>query len=440
MLLIEDLKMDVLNDDLDALPALVKDEPVPSRPGIKRAAVREVLSRRELLKHAGTGVAAGVFSAALGKGLAEEIPTSRKEAANDPAPATQATSGKTPISLIIDDGAPVDPMFYEQPGYETAFLVPLEHVQRVADTFERFDLRGKFTVIPMPSCLGRIDQSLKRVPADHLNGFLDIVRGRIAPRFDITPEFLTHMKAYDLKTGDYRHIYEDVWISRAPVEEIVEYFVLAFTILKNVGLSPTGITSPWTAGIDVEKKYAQALGEAQWKTFRRKLTWYFLYVTSWSQPRRCSVEYEASERDQVVVSVPANSPDIFWSMERSTGAERLQFINDGIDRLVSADGRTGRIRQLMDLGFPVVLLTHWQSLYTQGTGLGLEGLNTLLERVQKVFGKSLEWVSCSELARRYVAPLKQNPASSNWGGQRAAQFSATNSPLSPQAMAKKVSC
>jgi len=41
------------------------------------------------------------------------------------------------------------------------------------------------------------------VPQQHLEAFLKIVRERIAPRFDITPEFLTHLRAYDLKTGQY---------------------------------------------------------------------------------------------------------------------------------------------------------------------------------------------------------------------------------------------
>jgi hypothetical protein len=58
----------------------------------------------------------------------------------------------------------------------------------------------------------------------------------------------------------------------------------------------------------------------------------------------------------------------------------------------------------------VVLLTHWQSLYTQGTGLGLEGLGTLMERIQKVFGSNLEWVTCSELARRFAAAVQKKPA------------------------------
>lgn len=373
--------------------------------------VKSGLCRRELLKRAGAGLAAGVFSGAIGRAFAQPPqPADTQTGPGAAAPEVESPSGKTPIALIIDDGSPVDPLFYEIPGYETQFLVPVEFTRQVADAFERFDIRGKFTVIPMPSCLGRIDQSLKRVPAEHLEGFLKVVRERIAPRLDITPEFLTHMKAYNLKTRQYQHIYEDVWISRAPLEEVVEYFVLAFQILQNVGLTANGITSPWSSGIDVEKKYAQALADADWKMFGRKLTWYFLHCTYWNKPRPCSVTYENPDRGQIVVSVPANSGDIFWSMDQPTREERLKFINAGIDRLVSADGRGGRIRQLIESGRPVVLVTHWQSLYTQGTGLGLEGLCTLAGRIQKVFGDSLEWVKCSELARRYAASMKPGAA------------------------------
>jgi hypothetical protein len=381
---------------------VTKGDSVAARSSVPGTKMRNGISRRELLKHLGRGIGAGMFSVSFGEALADESQAGQQTTSGSATPALKNTSGKTPISLIIDDGSPVDPLFYEIPGYDTPFLVPSEFTTQVAETFERFDLRGKFTVIPMPSCLGRIDQSLKRVPPDHLDSFLKLVRERIAPRFDITPEFLTHMRAYDLKTRGYQHIYEDVWISRAPLEEITEYFVLAFTILKNVGLTSTGITSPWASGIDVEKRYAQALAEAQWKIFERKLTWYFLHSIGWGAPRMCSMEYEVPERGQAVVSVPANFADIFWSMERSTRVERLKFINDGIDRVLSPDGRTGRMRQLIESGHPVVLLTHWQSLYTQGTGLGLEGLQALAERIKKVFGTNLEWVSCSELARRYV--------------------------------------
>ena len=75
------------------------------------------------------------------------------------------------------------------------------------------------------------------------------------------------------------------------------------------------------------------------------------------------------------------------------------FIKGNIDRLAPADGRGGRIRELIDGGYPVVLLTHWQSLYHRGTGLGLEGLTTLVERIQRVFGNSLQWAPLTEMAK-----------------------------------------
>lgn len=351
-----------------------------------------------MLKYAGKGMIAGVFTGSIGEVMASTL---QGKVERSPAP---GISGKIPFSLIIDDGSPVDPLFYELPGYETPFLVPARFTRRVADTFDRFDIRGKFTVIPMPSCLGRIDQSLKRVPQDHLLEFLKLMRERIAPRFDITPEFLTHLSSYDLKTGNYnRHVYEDTWITKASGEEVAEYFSLAFEILRNVGLEATGITSPWVSGIDVEAKYAKALADAQWNIFKRKLTWYFLYAASDTEkPYQCSVTYKDTERGQVVVSVPANAGDIFWSMDLPGKEERLKMIRNGIDRLVSPDGKTGRIHQLIESGFPVVIVTHWQSLYTQGTELGLEGLTVLAERIQKVFGSTFEWVTCSEMARRYA--------------------------------------
>ena len=301
------------------------DRPPADRPATaQRLVTFKTLSRRDLLKQTAAGMAAGTLAATLGHALAAEATPEATQTDTLPAPPARRVSGKIPISLIIDDGAPVDPLFYEIPGYETPFLVPGEFTRRVAETFERFDLRGKLTIIPMPSCLGRIDKSLKRVPAEHLDGFLKLVRERIAPRFDITPEFLTHLRAYNLKTGDYQHIYEDVWISQAPLDEIVAYFVLAFEILKHVGLNATGITSPWVSGIDVEKKYAQALAEAHWKVFRQKLTWYFLHCTEWGKPRQCSVEYKAPDRDQVVVSVPADECAAGMELLRQS-MESVQF-------------------------------------------------------------------------------------------------------------------
>src|SRR5689334_2695463 len=78
-------------------------------------------SRRELLQVAGRGLAGALFSVACGNVLEPE------------ARAQTSSTGKIPFSLIVDDGSPVDPLFYEIPGYETPFLVPAEFTGRVAD-------------------------------------------------------------------------------------------------------------------------------------------------------------------------------------------------------------------------------------------------------------------------------------------------------------------
>ena len=85
---------------------------------------------------------------------------------------------------------------------------------------------------------------------------------QIQPRFSITPEVLTHYRAYDLKNGSCKHVFEDVWFSSLSAEEIADYVGLALTILSRVGLDPQGMTSPWRCGIDNEDNYAAGIGMA----------------------------------------------------------------------------------------------------------------------------------------------------------------------------------
>lgn len=178
------------------------------------------------------------------------------------------------MSLLVDDGAPVNPMFFHDPPYAHPLLMPNALARDFADVCEEYGVRGKFSVLPMPCCLGSIEEGLNHVPPRHLAGFLKTVRERIAPRFDMTPEILTHLAAYRL-TGGFRHVYEDEWVAGATVEEMTDYIA-----------------------------------------------------------QDC----------------------------------------------------------------PVTILTHWQSLYSDGTCAGLWGLERLLRRLRKRYGDDLAWTPCSQLA------------------------------------------
>lgn len=120
-----------------------------------------------------------------------------------------------------------------------------------------------------------------------------------------------------------------------------------------------------------------------------------------SQPPR--VSYRDAATGQVVVSIPAMTDDPFWDTQRPVSNTRRAAraaAEAGVDTLLSVDGKRGRIAQVVKRGCPVTILTHWQSLYSDGTYAGLLGLERLVVRLRKVYGGSLRWTSCIELAEQ----------------------------------------
>lgn len=311
-----------------------------------------------------------------------------------------------PISLLVDDGSPVNPMFFHDPPVPHDLLFPNALARDFGDVCAAHGVRGKFSVLPMPCCLGAIDEQLNRVPPRHLQGFLSIVREKIAPRFDITPEILTHFSACRVGKRGFAHLYEDEWVARASVEEMTDYFALAFEILRDVGLTANGMTSPWNTGKGNESNYARAIGAAQWRVHRRLRTWYFLHCMGKDTPCAPWVTHRDCRTGQVVVTIPALTNDPFWNTQRPMATTRRAAraaARAGVDALLDASGRKGRIPEIVAANCPVTLLTHWQSLYSDGTCAGLWGLELLLIRLQKHYGGELQWATCSELAKRVKA-------------------------------------
>ena len=291
-------------------------------------------------------------------------------------------------------------MFWHDPPHNHPFAIPNAFTRDFGELCAEHDVWGKFTVLPMPCGLGGIDGKLSHVPARDLAEFLRIVRTLIAPRFDITPEILTHAAAYRL-TGGFHHLCEDEWVARATLKELTDYVALALRILEHVELPATGVTSPWNTGMHNEARYAQAIGAAQWRVHRRRVTWYFLHVLGSGPARPPWVSWRNPKNGQVVVSIPATTDDAFWKTQRPMALTRRAAraaAAAGVDALLSANGKTGRIRELISQRCPVTLLTHWQSLYSDGTCAGLWGLERLLKRLHSLIGEDLTWASCIELA------------------------------------------
>jgi hypothetical protein len=309
-----------------------------------------------------------------------------------------AKNSRVPAALMIDDGAPVNLMVWHCTWEEHVKLVPNRLAADFAAMCERHGVMGKFSLPPMPAALGRIDRSLIDVSEAHRKGFLKIVHGRIAPRFDITPELTTHLTAYT-PTDFNQHVWEDAWVAQASADEIADYVALSLKMLIEAGFKPNGVTSPWDTGSTNEDVYAEGVCRAIYRVQRRKSSWYFRAFAG-DQPLGPFVKWRDKKRGLKIVSVPVNAGDVFWHTQYGTAAQAKRVAQAGVDQFLSADGKTGRIRELVDAGMPVTLATHWQSLFSNGRMAGLAGLKLLLDRISKHFGDRIEWKRCSELAKR----------------------------------------
>ena len=308
--------------------------------------------------------------------------------------------GKLPISLIIDDAGPVNTFHFHHAGGNHPMVVPPVFALQFGRLCRRFGVKGKFSVVPIPGGLGRLDRGdeVAGVPPEYIETFVNYAKDYICPNFSITSEILTHHLAWDPATGRCLHVCEDEFVSRASAEQIADYVGLSLEILNNLGLDPAGVTSPWLTGIDNEENYARGIGMAFKKTLGKELCFYFCH--SRDELKHPVVMCDSPETGRVV-SIPNNCHDPFWETQMPVpfGQARKNAAKM-IDALLSPDGKTGELRVLFEAGEPLIFITHWQSLFSDGRGIGIEGLEYLLERIGKVFGSQVEWLTFAELAAR----------------------------------------
>ena len=299
------------------------------------------------------------------------------------------------VSLNIDDGSPINLYHFHDLSQKHELQVPAEFIKKFGRLCRKYGAKGKFSVVPMPACRGRLDEKVQGISKEDLKRFIRTVQQEIKPDFSITPEIMTHFLAWDIKRNQQMQICEDRFFSTLSAEEIAEYVGNAISILHRIDLTPDGVTSPWMTGLDNEQNYAAGIGMAFRKILQRDHCFYFLHFCDHvTEPVLMCDSPETGK----VVSIPANLDDIFWNTQLPNTVKQAQkTVKEGIDILLSTDGRTGMIRDLAEQGKHISILTHWQSLFSDGRGLGLEGLEALLERIRKVFGNQVEWKTFSRV-------------------------------------------
>jgi hypothetical protein len=137
--------------------------------------------------------------------------------------------------------------------------------------------------------------------------------------------------------------------------------------------------------------------DAQRAVYGRDFSWYFLHMLYGRPNLRPWIALKTDEH--TLVSIPATVNDFWWETINSPRTD-AGFIHGIADRILTADGHGGQVRELLDTGSWPVLLTHWQSLFSNGTEAGLAALDEVGRRINRTLGGEVEWVTCLEMARK----------------------------------------
>ena len=314
------------------------------------------------------------------------------------------TMDKLPIALIVDDPMPcINPLYYfhkqvrkvNDPPF--AERIPVSMLEGFIDCATRHGARGNFTVVPIPAGLGSIADGLPGFDDAELHRWIELVRTRLMPAFDIHPEILTHTLALDLDSRTLLDESEHDWMGHQDEDTLTEYFTEAMAVLKQVGLPNNGITQPCGFAGDRDV-YARAILRAEQRVNGRSRSHYFLDILPDDDRPLPYSRLSRPESDEHIVSVPSPFTDAFWPA------------NDGktdhaamADYYLSDDGQSGRMIDRLQGSCPLILHTHWQSLYGNGTLAGLKGLDLLLARIDRHLAGRVRWMKISEIAEIVMA-------------------------------------
>lgn len=376
------------------------------------------MPRRAFLRRAGQGVAA----AALGfQGAHLLAQTAGERPSRTDTVAVINPRARVPVGLIIDDSTClVNLNRFTMPQFDTAFAganatyhrnwrewpveIPDAFVRRFGEWCAQAGVKGKYSIVPYPACVGRLDRGLPGWTARELADSLELVRTVMMPHWDIHPEMVTHSRVIDLATG---HPYPDTslkfmenweWTTGRSADEIGAYLAYALQILKNAGLPCEGVTTPGGFGNKALPQLAQAARQSVRDVFGAEIPHYFRHLYSeGTQSVAPRVEYAAGldgPDPRCVVSIIGCTGDWTGGWDNTPPG--------GVDKFITADLRSGRMVEVIERGEPAFALAHWTGIYWNGEELGFKIWQEVVRRLHARFDH-LVWMKLSEVARYWAA-------------------------------------
>jgi hypothetical protein len=327
--------------------------------------------------------------------------------------------GRVPLSFIIDDSTCLVnlnrfaiPQFraawadgsYSQDWRKMPVEIPDDFVRRFGEWCGEQGVKGKYSIVPYPACVGRLDRELPGWTVEEVEASLRLVRTLMMANWDIHPEMVTHTRVIDLSTGhpypqrNLKFMENWYWTGGRSVDEIAAYLNYALTILKNVDLPCEGITTPGGFGNDALPQLAQASLEACRDVFRAEIPHYFRHAFSRGPesvaPR---VEYVSGLNGpdpKCVVSIIACTGDWTGNWDATQQPQP--------DRFMTPDLKAGRLVEVIEKGEPACLLAHWTGIHHNGAELGFRAFQEVVRRLHARYDHLL-WMKLSEIARYWAA-------------------------------------
>ena len=377
----------------------------------------KALDRREFIQRAALG------TAALGLGLSGEA---RAQSAVKPPSRPEGVSvlnprGRAPVGLIIDDSTClVNLNRFAMPQFDAAFdgknvhyhqnwrewpaEIPDAFVRKFGEWSAAHGIRGKYSIVPFPACVGRMDRLLPGWTRRELEASLELVRSVMMPNWDIHPEMVTHTRVIDLKTGQP---YPDAslafmenwdWTTGRSTSEIADYLAYALRILKNAGLSCEGITTPGGFGNQARPQLAQATLESVRDVFKVDIAHYFRDLFDTGKQSVAPLVQNATGLDtadpRCVVHTIGCTGDWTGGWDCTPP--------EGVDKFITADGQKGRVVDVITRGEPALMVAHWTGIYWNGRELGFQIFQEVVKRLHARFD-NLIWMKLSEVSRYWAA-------------------------------------
>lgn len=362
---------------------------------------------------------AALATAAMGPSV---WPTSRSEALvfQDPTVQIAFPRARVPLTFIIDDSTCLVNMgHFGMPQFQACYPERAEYQKRwssfpreIPDQFVREfgewcagqGVKGKYSLVPYPACVGWLDRDLPGWSRRALQDSLELVRTLIVPNWDLHPEMITHTRVIDLKTGrPLEQISPATMENSFPQEqrsadELAEYLAYALRILRNCGLSCEGVTTPGGFGNRVKPELSLAVQQAVRDVFHVPVPHFFKYVVEGhesTEPRLEHVSGLGTEEVSLTVNIPSGTGDWFGGWDGDGTPEP--------DRYCTADATSGRLVELIERGQPASFLCHWPGLYSQGAKTGFRAFQRVVQSIHDRYRDRVQWMKLSEMAVYWAA-------------------------------------